>query len=121
MWHYKLANFDCIQRAIKHFGWENAFDVNKKMLPFNETILNIIRNFIPRKIVTCDDRDTAWTRLIKKAIKDKNIFYQRFVKNVDLTNNNSNLEGFCSLQNNVTITIKTAKTKVFRKNCHKII
>ena len=56
---YKLANFDCIQRAIKHFDWAKAFlniDVNKKVLLFNETILNIIHNFIPDKIVTCDDR-----------------------------------------------------------------
>ena len=49
------------------------------------------------------------TRLIKKALKDKNLFYQRFVKNTDFTNNDSNLERFCSLQNNLTITIKTAK------------
>ena len=49
------------------------------------------------------------TRLIKKALKDKNLFYQRFVKNTDFTNNDSNLERFCSLQNNLTITIKIAK------------
>ena len=45
--------------AIKHFGWAKAFlnvDVNKKVLLFNESILNIIHNFIPHKIVTCDDR-----------------------------------------------------------------
>ena len=30
-------------------------DVNKKALLFNETALNIIRNFIPHKTVTCDD------------------------------------------------------------------
>ena len=53
----------------------------KKMLLFNEAILNIIRNFIPHEIATCEDRYPPWmTRLIKKAIKDKNIFYQCFVK-----------------------------------------
>ena len=60
VWHYKLANSDCIQKAIKNFDWGKAFldvDVNKNVLLFNETILNIIRNFIPYKIVTCDDRD----------------------------------------------------------------
>ena len=77
------------------------------MLLFNETIQNIIRNFIPDEIVTCDDR--VMTTLIKKAIKDKNLFYQRFVKNTDFTNNDSNLERFCSLQNNLAITIETAK------------
>ena len=57
VWHYKLANSYCIQRAIKKFDWEKAFlsvDVNKKVLIFNETILNIKRNFIPHEIVTCN-------------------------------------------------------------------
>ena len=80
------------------------------MLLFNETVINIIRNFIPHEIVTYDVRDPPWMiRLIKKAIKDKNLFYQRFVKNTDFTNNDSNLERFCSLQNNLAITIETAK------------
>ena len=58
VWHYKLTNSDCIQRIINSFYCEKAFlNVSKKVLPFNETVLNIIPNFIPHKIVTCDDRD----------------------------------------------------------------
>ena len=113
VWYYKLANSDCIQRAIKNFDWKKVFlnvDVNKKVLLFNETVINIICNFIPHEIVTYDVRDPPWmTRLIKKAIKDKNLFYQRFVKNTDFANNDSNLERFRSLQNNLAITIETAK------------
>ena len=113
VWHYKLANSDCIKRAIKNFVWEKAFlnvHVNKKVLLFNETVLNIMRNFIPHELITCDDRDSLWmTRLIKKTIKDKNLFYQHFVKNTDSINNNSNLERFHSLQNNLTNTIETTK------------
>ena len=63
LWYYKLASSDCIQRATKNFDWEKAFpnvDVNKKVLLFNETILNIVHNFIPHDIVTCDDRDPHW-------------------------------------------------------------
>ena len=55
------------------------------------------------------------TRFIEKAIEDKNLFYQRFVKNTDFTNNGSNLERFRSLQNNLTITIKIAKQQHFAK------
>ena len=98
MWHYKIANSDLIQRAIKNFDWKKAFlsvDVNTKVLLFNETILNIISNFIPHEIVTCNDRGPLWmTRLIIKAIKDKNLFYQLSVKNTDFTNYDSNLETF---------------------------
>ena len=86
------------------------------MFLFSKTILNIIRNFIPQEVVTCDNRDPPWmARLIKKAIKDKNLFYQRFVKNTDFTNNSSNLERFCLLQNNLTITVETAKQQYFAK------
>ena len=124
MLHYKLANSDCIQRAIKNIDWEKAFvnaDVNKKVFLFSETVLNIIRNFIPHEVVTCDDRDPPWmTRLIKKAIKDKNLFYQRFVENTDFTNNNSNLERFCSFQNNLTIVVETVKQQYFAKIAKKL-
>ena len=72
IWHYKLANSDSIQHAIANFDWEKAFhnvDVNKKVMLFNETVVNI-RKFIPHEIVTFDDRDTPWiTSPIKKMIK----------------------------------------------------
>ena len=96
-------------------------DVNKKVFLFSETVLNIIRNFIPHEVVTCDDRDPPWmTRLIKKAIKDKNLFYQRFVENTDFTNNNSNLERFCLFQNNLTIAVETVKQQYFAKIAKKL-
>ena len=75
VWHYKLVNFACIQRAIANYDWEKAFyniDVNKKGLLFNETFLNIIRNFIPHEAVTFDDRDPPWiTTRIKKQLTRK--------------------------------------------------
>ena len=111
MFFYPLVNSDCIQRAIKKLDFEKAFlnaGVNKKVLLFNEAVINIMHNFILHEIVTCDGRDPPWmTRLIKKAIKGKNLFYQRFVKNKDFTNNDSNLERFHSLQNNFFNTIET--------------
>ena len=45
VWHYKLASPNCIQHAIANFGWKNTFhnaDVNKQVMLFNETFLNII-------------------------------------------------------------------------------
>ena len=49
VWHYKSASFKCIQHALANYDWEKAFyniDVNKKILHFNEALLNM-RNFIP--------------------------------------------------------------------------
>ena len=60
MWHYKLAISDCIQHPIANFDWEKAFhnvDVNKQVIFFNETVLNIIRSFIPHETVKTDGRD----------------------------------------------------------------
>ena len=72
--YYKLANFECIHRAIANYDWEKAFyniDVNKKVLLFNETVLNIIRNFILHEAVIFDDRDPLWitSRIKKTTIK----------------------------------------------------
>ena len=103
MWHYKLANSDCIQRTNANFDWEKAFhnvDVNKQLMLFNEAVLNIIQNFIPRDTVTFDDRDLSWiTSRIRKMINDKNLAFKRFENKKGFANNSSNLERFSSLQN----------------------
>ena len=47
-------------RNYTNYSWGEAFynlDVNKKVLLFNGTVLNIIRNFIPHETVIFDDRD----------------------------------------------------------------
>ena len=46
---------------------------------FNETILNILRNFIPHETVLCDDRDPPWfNNKIKSLIHETNITFKRF-------------------------------------------
>ena len=42
------------------FDWEsllNNLDVNEQVSVFNETIMNIMSNFVPNELVTCDNRD----------------------------------------------------------------
>ena len=59
-WHYEKANAGIICRSIDQFPWDNRFsnlDVNEKVHLFNQTIKNILGNFIPHDTVTCDDRD----------------------------------------------------------------
>ena len=60
IWHYEKANADLIHRSIDQFPWDIRFahiDVNQKVYLFNQTIKNILCNFIPHETVTCDDRD----------------------------------------------------------------
>ena len=59
--HYEKANADLIRRSIvDQFPWDIRFahiDVNQKVYLFNQTIKNILCNFIPHESVTCDDSD----------------------------------------------------------------
>ena len=49
-------------------------DVNQKVRLFNQNFKNILCNFIPHEIVTCDDRDPTWINSkIKSLIQEKNI------------------------------------------------
>ena len=76
IWHYEKANADLIRRSIDQFPWDIRFahiDVNQKVYLFNQTIKNILCNFIPHETVTCDDCDPPCiTNKIKKLIQKKN-------------------------------------------------
>ena len=51
--------------------------MHKRIELFNKTLLNIFHNFIPNKIILCDDKDPPWTNDgIKKLIKRKNWLFQ---------------------------------------------
>ena len=52
-----------IIQQIDSFDWSKAFenvDVDNLVEVFNETILKIIRNFIPNKVITVGDREAKW-------------------------------------------------------------
>ena len=75
VWHYKQANIELIRRAIDNFDWNRALDnvsPNRQVSIFNDTILNIISNFMPNETIICDDRDPPWINSkIKKVINEK--------------------------------------------------
>ena len=51
----------------------------EQVAAFNETILNVFRNYVPNKYITIDDKDPAWmNENIKTKIKEKNIENGRF-------------------------------------------
>ena len=71
VWHYREANTDLIKRAISNFNWEKSI--------FNETILNVLSNYIPHETLTCDDKDPPWfNSRIKSLLQDKNKLYKDF-------------------------------------------
>ena len=75
VWHYKDVNIELIRRTINGFNWARAFSnmsVNEKVNIFNNTILNILNNFILQEILTCIDKDPPWfNKKIKGIIQEK--------------------------------------------------
>ena len=71
-WHFSQANFDHIKRAVDLFDWESALtdlDVNEQVSIFNNTITDIMANFVPNEIINCDDEDLSWmNRHVKNFI-----------------------------------------------------
>ena len=59
LWHYKKLNFHLIQQAICEFNWKRGFhrkDINKKVSVLNNTINNVVLNFVPHENINCDDK-----------------------------------------------------------------
>ena len=52
MWDYKKADPNNIRKAIDLVNWEMLFDqksIEAEIATFNDTMLNIFRNFVPNK------------------------------------------------------------------------
>ena len=121
VWHYKDANTELIKRAIKKFDWQRAFlntSVNEKVAIFNNTVLNILSNFIPHETIVCDDKDPPWfNNKIKALIQAKNTAFNSFRKN----SGNSELKRhLVSLQERVKASIESSKQKYYYRIANKL-
>ena len=121
VWHYKDANIELIRRAVIGFNWTRAFSntsVNEKVNIFNNTFLNILSNFIPHEILTCDDKDPLWfNKKIKEIIQEKNKAFKVY------RNNSSNIvlkTRLRSLQVRLNNSIECAKEKFCNKIAKKL-
>ena len=59
IWHYKYAHTVQIKNALASFNWEQALSnssIDKKISILNETIINVMSNYIPNKIKVFDDQ-----------------------------------------------------------------
>ena len=80
-----MADSKNIQKALDSVNLERLFDqkdINGQVVAFNETILNIFRNYAPNKYLTIDDKDPVWmSETLKSKIKAKNPFYKKYIQN----------------------------------------
>ena len=85
VWNYAETNNDAILSALQNVDWHRLFakkTVHQQVNLLNDTILNIFTNFVPNKVITCDDRDPPWINdIIKDKIKWKNSMYKNYKRN----------------------------------------
>ena len=116
IWYYKKADIELIQQAIREFNWERAIHrkkINEKVSILNNTINNVLSNFIPHDTITCDDKKPPWfNNNIINLIKNKSIFYKSHTAN---ENNTNKKEANEALHNKLTSTIENAKSEYYSK------
>ena len=95
IWDYDRSETDSLNRSIEILDWSSLFsgkNVHEQVELSNKTLLNIFHNFIPNKIILCDDKDPDWMNdEIKNLIKRKNWLFQcqRKSGNLDYASLNS--------------------------------
>ena len=104
-WDYNRFETDSIYRSIEIFHWSYLFlhkNVHEQVELFNKMLLNIFQNFIPNKIILCDDKDPPWmNEEIKNFIKRKNWLFQcqRKSGNLDYPSFNSVTQDISNIVN----------------------
>ena len=92
--------------------------VNEKVVIFNNTVLNILSNFIPHEAIVCDDKDPPWfNNKMKELIQAKNTAFNNF------RNNNGNSEltpHLVSLQERVKASIEFSRQKYYYRIVNKL-
>ena len=119
IWNYSRSETDLINRSIESFDWSKLFsgkNVHEQVELFNKTLLNIFHNFIPNKIIVCDDRDPPWMNdEIKKMIKRKNWLFQSQRKSCKLDFTVLN-----SLTQDISDAITSSKLKYYEGPANKL-
>ena len=93
--------------------------MNQTIYLFNQTIKNILRNFIPHETVTCDDHDHSWiTSKTKGLIQKKNVAKKcNFQNNEDI----QLFRRFQNIQKLLTVTIEKSKKQYYTRISTKLM
>ena len=106
---------------IEKIDWQRVFlktSVNEKVVIFNNTILNILSNFVSHETIVCDDKDPPWfNNKIKTLIQAKNAGFNNFHNN----NGNSELKRhLVSFQERVKASIESSREKYYYRIVNKL-
>ena len=79
----------------------------------NNTIIDVLSNFIPHETITCDNKKPPWfNKNIINLVKNKNIFYKSHTANENSTDKKETIK---ALQNKLTSTIENANSEYYSK------
>ena len=97
VWHYKNANSQSINKAIEMFNSEKLFqnkNIHDHLKLFNETIVNIVSNYIPNKYINYNDKDPPWLNdhIKRKMLTQKNEIFKKYFKDERPNSINENLQ-----------------------------
>ena len=85
VWIYAKAHKDAILSVLQIVDLNRLFakkTVHQQVNLLNDITLNVFTNFVPNKVITCDDRDPPWINdNIKNIIKWKNSMYKNYKRN----------------------------------------
>ena len=86
IWHFKRANATAIKRAISSFPWEQHLNryqnPNDQVRLLNETVLNIMSNYVPNEQKIFGSREPEWfNRNIKSLLRKQNKLYKKYKRN----------------------------------------
>ena len=86
VWRFNEANIPSIKRAVSQFPWHERLNlINNPSLQvelLNETILNIMSNFVPHKNIKIKPSEPEWINCeIKKMLKKQNRIYRKYKNN----------------------------------------
>ena len=86
--------------------------IHDQVKPYNETIVNIVHNYIPYKCITCNDKHPAWLNYqIKHLINTKNEIFKKYLKD---KRPNSLYEKLQTITWDLTIAIHTSKHAYYK-------
>ena len=101
IWHYNRAQVNLIKGSIQHFDWEDQVEL------FDNTLLNIFRNFIPDKTKKCSHKDPPWmNKEIKSALRRKNRLYKKYISGGKKQEDEVNLRQNTDFVSNLIATTK---------------
>ena len=119
VWDYGKAQVNLINKAIENFDWNELFsgqNIHNQIKLFNTTILNIFRNFVPNKVILCDDKESPWVNdEIRLLIKRKNLIYRTQRKNNDF-----DIGIMSKLSEDLTNAITNSKLAYYRRIASKL-